>query len=120
LLSSILRKLIHHGHLVVIDAKERKHGFGSSDTPAVNVRGHATERALFLNSQLALGEAYMDGRLIVEESDIASLLDLLTQNLEKGLWRRSLGMAEQNTPLDKGMDAAQYAFPREEQCRSSL
>ncbi len=84
LLSAVLRKLVRHGHLTLIDAGGRRHELGEIDKPAVTIRLHdrAVARALLLNPQLALGEAYMDGRLTVEDGgDIAAVLDLLTRNL---------------------------------------
>jgi len=87
LLVSILKKIVRRGHLRLIDSKGRIHDFGEMHDPAVTVRIHdrRTEWALLRNPQLALGEAYMDGGLTVEEgADIAALLDLLTSNLDGG------------------------------------
>jgi cyclopropane-fatty-acyl-phospholipid synthase len=86
LLSILLRRLIHKGHLAVVGANGKRHDFGTGGEGPIAVRIHdkATERALLVNPQLALGEAYMDGRLTVEGSDIASLLELLTRNLNGG------------------------------------
>jgi cyclopropane-fatty-acyl-phospholipid synthase len=86
LLSILLKRLIQEGHLVVIDAEGARHDFGVEGRGPVVIRIHdkKTERAIFLNPQLALGEAYMDGLLTIESGDIASLLDLLTRNLKMG------------------------------------
>ena len=83
LLVTFLRKFIHEGHLTLIDAGGRVHEIGVVEQPAIVIRLHnrATERAIMLNPQLALGEAYMDGRLTVETGGIAGLLDLLMKNL---------------------------------------
>src|SRR3569832_332600 len=83
LLVSVFRKIIHQGHLTLIDAAGRVHEIGVAEQPGITVRLHdkATERAILLNPQLALGEAYMDGRLTVETGGIAGLLDLLMKNL---------------------------------------
>jgi len=86
LLSVLLRKLIRKGHLTVFGADGARHDFGpGGEAPvAVRIQDKATERALLINPQLALGEAYMDGRLTVEKGDIASLLNILTRNLNRG------------------------------------
>jgi cyclopropane-fatty-acyl-phospholipid synthase len=83
LLVAVLRKVIHQGHLTLIDAGGRAHEIGVVGQPAVILRIHdkGTERAILLNPQLAIGEAYMDGRVTVEAGDIAALLDLLTRNI---------------------------------------
>jgi cyclopropane-fatty-acyl-phospholipid synthase len=46
---------------------------------------NATARAIALNPALGAGEAFMDGRLVMEEGDIFALLDLVTHNLR---WER--------------------------------
>jgi cyclopropane-fatty-acyl-phospholipid synthase len=86
LLVSILKKIVRQGHLSLIDARGRRYEMGEIERPALTVRLHdrATERALLLNPQLAFGEAYMDGRLTVEDGDIAAVLELLTRNLGLG------------------------------------
>jgi cyclopropane-fatty-acyl-phospholipid synthase len=83
LLVAVLRKIIHQGHLTLIDARGQAHEIGVAGQPAVAIRLHdrATERAILFNPQLAIGEAYMDGRLTIESGDIAALLDLLTGNI---------------------------------------
>ena len=45
----------------------------------------ATARRIALNPALGAGEAYMDGRLIMEQGDIRQLVDLVTWNLR---WQR--------------------------------
>ena len=82
LLSALLKRLIRSGRLVVIDGQGRRHEFGMEGRPVVvRLRDKAVERAIGFNPQLALGEAYMDGGLMIEEGDIYALLDLLTRNL---------------------------------------
>ncbi|HVV65166.1 MAG TPA: cyclopropane-fatty-acyl-phospholipid synthase family protein [Rhizomicrobium sp.] len=86
LIFMILNRLIREGRLAVIDAGGRRREFGDGEGPAITVRlrDRRTEWALLTNPQLALGEAYMDGRLALEDGDIAGLLDLLTRNLRGG------------------------------------
>jgi len=85
-LSVLLKKFIREGRLAIYDARGRRHAFGNGSGEPIVLRIHdkATEWALLLNPQLTVGEAYMDGRLTVENGDIASLLDLLTRNLSMG------------------------------------
>ncbi|MEO9526479.1 cyclopropane-fatty-acyl-phospholipid synthase family protein [Roseibium sp.] len=70
LLSSLLRSFIKRGRMRVIDLAGTVHEFGSGeDGPTVTIRLHdkALYRSLFLNPELAAGEAYMDGTLTMEE-----------------------------------------------------
>jgi len=83
---SILKHLIRDGHLTLIDANGRTHVVeGGSGRPRVTLRLHdkALHRRLLLNPQLALGEAYVDGTLTVDEGGIDGLLDLLMRNLAR-------------------------------------
>jgi len=70
LLSSLLRSFIKRGRMRVIDVAGKAHEFGSGeDGPTVTIRLHDRKlyRSLFLNPELAAGEAYMDGTLTMEE-----------------------------------------------------
>ncbi|WP_269585002.1 SAM-dependent methyltransferase [Roseibium sp. Sym1] len=70
LLSGLLRSFIKRGRMRVIDVDGGAHEFGSgTDGPTVTIRLHDKKlyRSLFLNPELAAGEAYMDGTLTMEE-----------------------------------------------------
>jgi cyclopropane-fatty-acyl-phospholipid synthase len=77
------------GELVVIDPAggERRYGRPSATRAPVRIRlaDNATARAIALNPALGAGEAFMDGRLVMEQGDIFALLDLVTHNLR---WER--------------------------------
>jgi cyclopropane-fatty-acyl-phospholipid synthase len=89
LLSKLLSHLIRVGSLTVTDAKGRRFVFSGSPglSVAIRLRDNALARKLFFNPSLALGEAYTDGSLTVEDGgDIYDLLDLLSRNVaEVGL-----------------------------------
>jgi cyclopropane-fatty-acyl-phospholipid synthase len=80
----ILDQTITTGHLNLISANGRNYGFGDHSGAAVIARiaDSRTERHLALNPTLALGEAYMDGRLIVEQGTIYDFFDLLAGNVD--------------------------------------
>ncbi|AHE52530.1 SAM-dependent methyltransferase [Sphingomonas sanxanigenens] len=84
LFAALLRTLIRKGQLTVIDAAGRTHRFVGSpaDGPPVTIRftDHATPRRAALNPALALGEAWMDGRMLIEAGDIRQFLDLIGRN----------------------------------------
>src|SRR5690606_28091650 len=81
-LEIILRRVVVNGSLIVVDAKGDQFQFGDGSGPPVKIRftSRATERAVAYDPQLALGEAYMDGRLIVEQGNVYDLLDLLMRD----------------------------------------
>ncbi len=83
LLSYLLRRLIVQGTFRLIDHQGRTHVFAGGPGPSVTVRLHdaGLARELFLNPRLKLGEAFMDGRLTIEEGDVYDLLDLCGRNV---------------------------------------
>jgi len=84
LLAQVLARVIDEGRLTIIDEAGRSHHLaGTRPGPSVSLRVHDrwTGVRIALRPRLALGEAYMDGRLTVEEGDVYDLLDLLGRNI---------------------------------------
>ncbi|MBE04113.1 MAG: SAM-dependent methyltransferase [Gammaproteobacteria bacterium] len=84
LLGLLLNKLMQYGTLRVIDYKGKSSEYHGTKGPMVTIRLHdrSLNRKIFLNPRLAVGEAYMDGSLTIEEgSTIYDLLDLVGANL---------------------------------------
>ncbi len=81
-LELILRRIVVDGSLTVVDAqgKEYRFGNGSGALVAVRIADKATERSIAFDPQLALGEAYMKGSLIVEKGGIYEFLELVMRN----------------------------------------
>ena len=91
----ILDQTIATGHLNLIDADGRNYGFGDhrGAPVAARIADKRTEWRLALNPTLAIGEAYMDGSLIIEQGTIYDLLELLASNLDGpalSRWMRTL------------------------------
>ncbi len=87
LFAHILRKTIRRGHLTLIDARGRHHELvGPEPGKHVVLKLHRADLSwkLAINPQLSVGEAYMDGLLTVENTDIYGLMDFVGQNLR---WR---------------------------------
>ena len=84
LFDRLFRTLIRSGPLTVIGADGRSRVYGSP-SPAVRpvtirFTDRATPRRIARNPAMGAGEAYMDGRLIVEDGDIRDFLDLIGYN----------------------------------------
>ena len=81
-LTALLKAVVHKGSLCVIDAAGRRTPIGDGSPPEVTVRipSKARDLAISLNPALKLGEAYMNGHLIVEDGSIYNLLDVLARN----------------------------------------
>jgi cyclopropane-fatty-acyl-phospholipid synthase len=84
LLAQVLARVVGEGQLTIIDAAGRSHRLaGVRPGPAVTLRVHDqwTGVRIALRPRLALGEAYMDGRMTVENGSLYDLLDLLGRNI---------------------------------------
>lgn len=81
-LQAILRRVVVDGDLTVFDASGQAfhYGNGAGAPVAMRITDKATERSIAIDPQLALGEAYMHGRLIVETGSVYDLLALLMRN----------------------------------------
>lgn len=104
----LMRRILREGHLRVIAPDGRIHDIGDSPDDAITIRLHDRRVAwdLLRNPQMTLGEAYMDGRLTVEQGDIAGFLGLLTRNLGTGFGGGHLeGLARARFVLRRFMQA---------------
>ena len=79
LLLIFLRRFVRRGSLTVTTARGRIGTFGDRRGHPVAVRFNnaSAQRAVLFDPELKLGEAYMDGTLIVERGSIADVLALL-------------------------------------------
>lgn len=85
LLARFLNSFVSVGHLGMIDADGKRYDFGAPGaTPSVTMRLHDKGLAhkLALNPRLAVGEAYMDGRLTIEDGDITDFFEVVGRNLK--------------------------------------
>jgi len=114
----LFRALIKEGRLTVIDAGGKRHVFGQDRSPAVTMRLHdrRIENQLFLNPNLHIGEAYMDGRLTVEDGDVGDLLDLILRNVGwgygHGLGELSIIEHDRHNRVLAGFDVEAPQMPR--------
>ncbi|MCZ6604955.1 MAG: cyclopropane-fatty-acyl-phospholipid synthase [Alphaproteobacteria bacterium] len=85
LLGRLFSQIVESGDLTVIDATGRVHRFGDGRPPRATMRLHdkALHVRLALNPRLALGEAYMDGTLTVDEGSLHDLLSILSANIQR-------------------------------------
>jgi cyclopropane-fatty-acyl-phospholipid synthase len=82
LLSRLLKRTVRVGTLEVIDADGARHVFSGAPGPEVTIRLHdrALHRKLYLNPELYVGEAYMDGMLTIEKGSLSMLLEIMARN----------------------------------------
>lgn len=81
----LLEKLVRDGHLTLIDAKGRSYSFGDERSqPRVVARLHdrLLPLRLLISPSMAMGEAYMDGRITIEGGSIRDFVKIVTSNLQ--------------------------------------
>ncbi|WP_234893591.1 SAM-dependent methyltransferase [Agrobacterium vitis] len=83
--SFFTRFMSHHikvGNLIVItcDGHHTRIGDESGNPIVIRFADRATQRSIMFNPELALGEAFMDGKLCIEQGTIYELLELVFQN----------------------------------------
>ena len=86
LFAYFLSKLVRVGQIEVrtADGPARTFGDGTGPLLAVTFTDRAAERQLMRDPALALGELYMDGRMIVTHGDLYDVLELGARNLAAG------------------------------------
>jgi cyclopropane-fatty-acyl-phospholipid synthase len=107
-LAHMMKAFIRKGRLTVIDADGKRHVFGGE--PGLHVTMRLTDKKLYkslvFNSELAAGEAYMNGTMRFEEgSTLRDFLQLFSTN------RLSLG----SYPLQKILRAIRMKFRKKQQ-----
>lgn len=95
LLDQVYSRVIKKGSLNIIDAGGKTHRFGDFGSPSVTIR--LTDSSLYhklaLNPELYIGEAYMDGKLTIEEGTLKDFFEILFCNTGSNMpqgWLRFL------------------------------
>jgi cyclopropane-fatty-acyl-phospholipid synthase len=97
-----LGKLVRTGDLEVETADGKTHAFGDGSGRRLGVRlvDRAAELELLMDPAFALGELYMDGRLIVTRGSLYDILEMGARNLSQ----------LEAPPWVKALDKARVAF----------
>jgi len=82
ILSKLLTRMVRIGTLDVIDANGRLHHYAGAPGPQVTIKLHnsALHRKLYVNPELALGEAFVDGTLTIEKGKLSDLFEIMALN----------------------------------------
>jgi len=103
LLDKMLRKLIKTGELIVVDHDGKEYRYGSATPGRAPVKARLTDKGaafhIAKDPRVGAGEAYMDGRLIVEQGDIRDLVLLIRENAP---WEKQ-GALSPKGPIRKGI-----------------
>jgi cyclopropane-fatty-acyl-phospholipid synthase len=83
---------IRQGRVTLIDHLGGRQTFGQGEPQvAIRVADAATDRALAFNPWLGVGEAYMDGKLTIEEGTLYDLIDIGMLNsgpIQSAFWQK--------------------------------
>jgi cyclopropane-fatty-acyl-phospholipid synthase len=102
LLDKMLRAMVKDGQLRVIDHDGSEHRYGDLSAEPVTIRFTDKGAALHVarDPRVGAGEAYMDGRLLVEPPhDIRDMVLLVMANANRGR-----GQIAAPNPLKRGVD----------------
>ncbi len=82
MLGKFVEKLISRGRVTVITADGKSETYGPGGGLAVTIRflDRKVPLELLRNPRLGFGEAYMDGRLVIEDGTMLDLLELITSS----------------------------------------
>ena len=85
LLDRLVRRIVEQGDLTIIgaDGQARRYGDGSGEPIVVALADRRIEAQIAVDPQLALGEAFMSGRLQMRSGSIYDLLALVLSNAER-------------------------------------
>ncbi len=81
LLNAMMKRVVKNGSLTIIDPHGVSHVHGAGE-PSATIRLHDPKLplAIALNPELVVGEAYMDGRLTIENGTIRDFLKVFAAN----------------------------------------
>ena len=90
----MLSFVVRSGSLCLIDGAGRTHAIGDGSPPCatVRLRSRRLNATLALNPGLSIGEAYMDGTLVIEQGTLYDFLDTLGRNANRIVLHPWLGV----------------------------
>jgi cyclopropane-fatty-acyl-phospholipid synthase len=95
LLDQMLRGFVTRGTLIVSFPDGAEHRYGSGEGPPIHVhlRDPKLPSRIVTQTDVALGEAYMNGSMTLAQDDLNSFLDLIIRNVlpsQRLWWRRAI------------------------------
>jgi cyclopropane-fatty-acyl-phospholipid synthase len=113
LLDRLFRKSLRRGQFSIIDADGKRYDYGAPDPtlPPVVVRFTDKNVAKYIAQHPRLGgaEAFMDGRLVLEQGDINAMIDLIRAN---GPWESGKQIIGQPNPLRRAVGNTRMRLDR--------
>ncbi|NNF70930.1 MAG: class I SAM-dependent methyltransferase [Rhodobacteraceae bacterium] len=113
LFDAMLAKFLRHGSLIIImpDGTRRTYGDGTGTPVTVRFTEPDLARRIILNPEVAVGEAYMDGTMTIDDDDLRGFLAMIVANAAEsgGVWwqkpidrvRKALRWSKQFNPMGR-------------------
>jgi cyclopropane-fatty-acyl-phospholipid synthase len=79
--------ILSSSRMTLIDWRGRRHEIGPPDAPyvgALEIRSAAAARRIALDPQIAVGESFVDGDLVVAEGDLVDIITAILKELAAG------------------------------------
>ena len=119
ILDAFLARRVKRGQLTVIHANASRRVFGAPATGFPDVTIRFTDKgaagSIIRDPGLGAGEAYMNGRLVLEQGDVLDLVTLLTAN---DLWEEG-GNLLRASPLTRALEGATHRIGRVNMARAA-
>ena len=100
IIETFLARRVRRGQLTLVQHDGRRRSFGTPTPGFPTVTARLTDKgasgAIVRDPGLGAGEAYMNGRLVIDEGDILDLVALLTAN---DLWEDGAGALAASAPI---------------------
>lgn len=104
LLHSVFRRLIKRGVVTLIEANGARNIFGQADPAFPNLTIRLLDRRVFFDvvrsPRLGFAEAFMDGRISIEQGDIMDFVGLIRAN---NPWESGLDIDDPRGPVERAM-----------------
>ncbi|MBY0521033.1 MAG: class I SAM-dependent methyltransferase, partial [Sphingomonas sp.] len=114
-----LARRVKRGRLTIVHHDGQRRSFGTADPAMPDVTARFTDkgaaRAIIRDPGLGAGEAYMNGRLVIDEGDVLDLVALLTAN---DLWEKG-AKALQASPTTRAIEAITHRIGRINRARAA-
>jgi len=108
--TAVLKSIVRTGSLRLVDGAGRSHQFGDGTPPHCTVRlaSRRLDYTLALNPELSIGEAFVDGGLVIEEGSLYDFLEIAARNygnLKQTAWisflSRLMRGVKQHNPIGR-------------------
>ena len=122
LFGKLIDKLLKQGSITIVspDGSRSTYGPGGGRSLTIRITDRKVTLELMKNPRLGLGEAYMDGRLVIEDGTVLDLVEMITSSnrwedggegrklFGKGRWKQLKRLVRRNNPRRSRRNVAHH------------